>query len=386
MVLSGLFGVIRSFSWNYPSFLVFEFLEPALGSGIFSAGFILGLELVGPSYRIRGGLVLSMFYAIGSVLLGVIAMLTENWINLLRLIFIPSFLIVSYVWLIPESVRWLSANGKNAKAAKIILKVAKVNKRTLSESSLITINKLLGRKKSNAMEDKLEPTDLSPIKEENNENVAYELKKVLKNPAMLLRVANCSFCWLTNTFVYYGLSLNSVNIGGNKFINFILLSLIEIPGFLICWQLADRIGRKKTQMGSLIVSGIVCIITAIVGQDGWLNLALFLIGKLAITVSFSLIYTYTAEMFPTNLRHSLMATCSMFGRIGSMIAPQTPLLETLVKSLPLYLYGGTGLLSGFLVFFLPETLNTELPDTIAEAILFDDRPSGKDENIDEENS
>lgn len=57
-----------------------------------------------------------------------------------------------------------------------------------------------------------------------------------------------------------------------------------------------------------------------------LNVLLYLIGKFSITISFVILYMYTAEMFPTEIRHSLFGICSMFGRIGSMVAPQTPLL------------------------------------------------------------
>jgi hypothetical protein len=37
-------------------------------------------------------------------------------------------------------------------------------------------------------------------------------------------------------------------------------------------------------------------------------------------------YVFTAEMFPTELRMSLFGITSMFGRLGSMIAPQMSLL------------------------------------------------------------
>jgi hypothetical protein len=55
-------------------------------------------------------------------------------------------------------------------------------------------------------------------------------------------------------------------------------------------------------------------------------MALFLLGKFSITISFTVVYVYTTEMFPTELRHSLLGVCAMVGRIGSMVAPQTPLL------------------------------------------------------------
>lgn len=58
----------------------------------------------------------------------------------------------------------------------------------------------------------------------------------------------------------------------------------------------------------------------------WLQLPLFLVSKFLITVSFNIMYVYTAEMFPTELRLSLCGFASMFGRFGSMLAPQTILL------------------------------------------------------------
>jgi hypothetical protein len=58
----------------------------------------------------------------------------------------------------------------------------------------------------------------------------------------------------------------------------------------------------------------------------WVRLLLFLAGKFAITISYTVMYVYNAELFPTQLRHSLLGACVMFGQIGSILAPQTPLL------------------------------------------------------------
>ena len=55
-------------------------------------------------------------------------------------------------------------------------------------------------------------------------------------------------------------------------------------------------------------------------------LAMTLVGKMMISLVFCGIYIYTIELFPTKARHVLMGVCSMTGRIGSMSAPQTPLL------------------------------------------------------------
>lgn len=37
-------GVVRSFSWHYYQYLVLEFLDTALGSGMYSGAFVLGMS------------------------------------------------------------------------------------------------------------------------------------------------------------------------------------------------------------------------------------------------------------------------------------------------------------------------------------------------------
>lgn len=110
----------------------------------------------------------------------------------------------------------------------------------------------------------------------------------------------------------------------------------------------------------------------------WLTVSFFLIGKFAITVSFTVLYIYTSELFPTNLRQSLLGICSMFGRFGSMLAPQTPLLARYSKSLPLLSMGGLALVSGIMSLQFPETLNTQLPDTVQQALSFGKKTKERD--------
>lgn len=75
----------------------------------------------------------------------------------------------------------------------------------------------------------------------------------------MIRLLICSFCWLTNTFIYYGLSLNSVAFAGDKYVNFILVAVVEIPAHFLTWLLTDYIGRKATLSGSFIFSGLFCL-------------------------------------------------------------------------------------------------------------------------------
>ena len=45
-------------------------------------------------------------------------------------------------------------------------------------------------------------------------------------------------------------------------------------------------------------------------------------GKFGASASFSIIYMYTAELYPTEIRGTAMGLCSVLGRVGSILAPQ----------------------------------------------------------------
>lgn len=53
-------------------------------------------------------------------------------------------------------------------------------------------------------------------------------------------------------------------------------------------------------------------------------------------------------------------------RIGSMAAPAVLILDEIMPALPSIVYGGSAVLAGFIAFFLPETLDVPLPDTIED--------------------
>ncbi|GAB0089512.1 solute carrier family 22 member 3 [Sergentomyia squamirostris] len=358
-VFAAFFGLVRSFSTNYIMFIILEFLEPALSAGVYSAGFILGMELVGPERRVLGAFYINVFYALGEALLGLLAMVTRDWRLLMRVAYAPTFIFIVYRWLIPESVRWLQNMNRTKEAAAVIAAAAKMNRSDLTPEAEKMLNEALyedDQIKENVKDEK-------PPKEKE-----YRLMDALRSRTLVLRVINCSFCWMTICFVFYGMSMNSVSVAGDKYVNFIMTCLIEIPGAAICCLLLDRIGRRLVLCISLLLSGAACIIFIFLsGTPEGVQLTFFLIGKLCISMAFIAIYVYAAELFPTELRHTLLATCSMFGRFGSIIAPFTPLLGKYVESLPMILFAATAVASGILILFAPETLNRNLPDTLKEA-------------------
>ena len=80
-----------------------------------------------------------------------------------------------------------------------------------------------------------------------------------------------------------------------------------------------------------------------------------------------------SEVFPTVIRTVGVGSCTLFGRLGSLLAPQVLLLGELLLPdmpglVPFILFGLLCLVAAVLVINLPETLGTKLPDTIEEAV------------------
>ena len=53
---------------------------------------------------------------------------------------------------------------------------------------------------------------------------------LIKDRHLLLRLLNLCVTWLIITLGYYGLSLTSVSLSGDPYLNFFLSALVEIPG------------------------------------------------------------------------------------------------------------------------------------------------------------
>ncbi|KAI4458691.1 solute carrier family 22 member [Holotrichia oblita] len=204
-----------------------------------------------------------------------------------------------------------------------------------------------------------------PVEEEPSEPFFH----VFKSKILLLRFINACFCWITCAFLFYGLTLNSVALAGNSYLDFILTALVEIPAYALTYVVVDRIGRRWSQSGSYFITAIACFVFIFIQEEqSTLRLCFYLLGKFGATAAFTIIYVISSEIFPTPLRHSLMGACSMFGRIGSMVSPQMPLLSALWTPLPLVLFSGMAAVAGLLTLLFPETVNTKLPDTIEEAV------------------
>ncbi|XP_021362890.1 organic cation transporter protein-like [Mizuhopecten yessoensis] len=351
-----MFGLTFGMSWS-SSYTMFAVIMTAIGAttqGIFPVGFVLGLELVGPSKRKYTGIVIEYFFSVGLMILAGVSYLARHWHYINIVCSAPAVLYIFYWWFIPESPRWLINKHRYQDADMVIKRMAKVNKRKI-ESDLW----------ENEGETKVsEPT-----------GSVWQLF----SSGMLLRTLVILFNWFTVYMTYYGLTLIAGNLEGNFYVNMFVSGLVEIPAHTMVLLLIGRVGRKTVYSLSLTLGGCACASTIFPIADSEIEnqtiiTTLAMIGKFGMSAAYSTLYLYSAELFPTAIRNAGMGACICTARIGGIVAPYIADSAALIggmfgKVFPLGLFGVFSIIAGLSSLTLPETLNKTLPETMEDSKL-----------------
>ncbi|XP_070567953.1 organic cation transporter protein-like isoform X2 [Ptychodera flava] len=361
LLLLQVLGIAMAFSPNFAFFAVCNFLLFVVAFAIYLAGFVLVTEHVGPSKRPLAGQMIPVCYSVGYMLLSVFAYFIRDWSKLQLAITIPNAIFLLYWWIIPESPRWLLSMGKFKQAERIIRKSAKINKVQLPDDLFDGSWKPEPHEKTtiDTTEDGMKPGMLNLIR----------LPNMRKKTLILI----CNFT--ANSMVYYGLNLNTSSLGGSDYLSAFISAAVEIPAYLMPIYLLEvpYVGRRWSLCGTMVLSGCGCIGAAFVPQCvglTWLRITLAMIGKFGISSSFSIVYIYAAELFPTPVRSIGIGLCSMFASLGAILSPQILLLDRLWLPLPPVIFGVITVMAGVLVLPLPETRNRKLPETMEEGEQF----------------
>ncbi|XP_064619627.1 organic cation transporter protein-like [Lineus longissimus] len=355
-VLQGISGLAFAFSVNIYMLIGCRFLMGFFGLGIYASCFVYVLEIVGPDRRTAAGIGQSFYHSLANVLITLPAYFIRDWVYLSITLSSVSFLVIPYWWLFPESPRWQIAKGRKKEAVKFIRKAAKTNRKIIPEKIF-------------------EELDLAI----SDDQPKGSLLDVLKSGVMLRRTAIVCLNWGAIAMGYYGLSLNSGNMVGDIFVNFLISGAIEIPAGIFALVALDRIGRRGVHVFCMILGGLGCLATIPVvifadsSLSSWLLIVLSNVGKFGLSAGFKVMYVYTAELYHTTVRSAAIGINSISARMFSMAAPYIADLGVLIggnfsQVLPQIVFGSAGLIAGIFAVFLPETLNTVLPKTLEDAI------------------
>jgi putative MFS transporter len=159
----------------------------------------------------------------------------------------------------------------------------------------------------------------------------------LFDPDIRRQTAMIATAWFAINFGYYGVfiwlpkTVGAAGLVGNIYLYFVLIALVQIPGYFSAAYLVEKIGRKATLGAYLVLSGVFTFVfAASMPGVGLLNLGLsgfwpFFAGLLASSF-FSLgawgaIYAYTPELFPTEARATGNGFAGGVGKIAAVIGP-----------------------------------------------------------------
>ncbi|XP_031786854.1 carcinine transporter isoform X3 [Nasonia vitripennis] len=194
---------------------------------------------------------------------------------------------------------------------------------------------------------------------------------LFKTPNMRLKTCLITLNWFANNMVYVGLSYYGPALGNEEHLSFFFSSLAEIPSYLACWFVMDRLGRRWPLCFCMVIAGASCIATVLLPSDAVLStLILFLLSKSAISASFLIIYPFAGELYPTQLRGIAIGFSAYISGLGLIIIPFVTYLGKDNLVLPLVIMGIISVIGGVSGLRLPETLHHRLPQTIEEGESF----------------
>lgn len=202
-LVSSTFKMLKSFAPNFYSFVLLEMIDSGIASAIYPAALILGIEQATSKKTILVSCIILASYPMGQIFTAFVASYVQNYKILLRIISVLGLLTFPYIWILPESLRWLLVNKHYSRSVEMVKKVARINKTTVSVQTYNIIT-------SNC---KGEQTNGHSITESKG-----SFLDIVKSGPLLIRLVICTFCWVSSAFITYGVSIMSTSFQGDKVI------------------------------------------------------------------------------------------------------------------------------------------------------------------------
>ncbi|KAL9979763.1 hypothetical protein ACROYT_G017473 [Oculina patagonica] len=344
-----LFHFVSAFA---PTFWVFALFRAIIGFtiGAYSIPlFVLVTEFSGIRYRgLAGGLVWTGFFLFTMVLAGV-AYVIRDWRQLLVVTGVPGFFFTAGFFFIPESVRWLLKKGRLTEARKILSNVARLNGKEMPD----------------------EKFDLTS--EEQNERLG-DFRDLFKTPRMIHKTLGSWVMWFAASFISWGIAFSAPFIGGNIYVNVLISTVAGLPAYPISAVLTMRVGRRKILGVSFFLAAVGAIGALLLSDKaesdkGYMAGKIFMslvVAKFNSEIAFSLVYIYSAELFPTTVRNVGMGTSTASARVSAFASAYAPLLLEVHRFLPFGIMAGLALSAAAVVMTLPETFNQPTIENLSQ--------------------
>lgn len=189
--------------------------------------------------------------------------------------------------------------------------------------------------------------EFTPITAESVETESSPGYSRLFETDLRTRTAMIAAAWFAVNFGYYGVFIwlpdtvgaagvvGTVTVAGatieSVYLYFLLIGLVQFPGYFSAAYLVEKLGRKPTLGSYLVLSGACTFLFAAsmpgvsllgAGLSGfWPFLAGLLAASFFTMGAWGAIYAYTPELFPTEVRATGNGFAGGVGKVGAVLGP-----------------------------------------------------------------
>ncbi|XP_043828006.1 steroid transmembrane transporter SLC22A24-like [Dromiciops gliroides] len=333
-----------------PSFQVYCCCRFLLGfsiSGVLLGGGSLIMEWSTTQHRHLVAIMLSMSISLGHLFLGFLTYGIKDWRKLQLVVSVPLFAFFLITWWLPESPRWLIVHNKYNDALKVLRKVSKINGVKEQSVTAEALRSTMGKE-----------VDAAPS--------SYTILDLVRFPILCKRTLCVSFKRFSIGMLFYGLSLDLQNLGHNIQMLQVILGASNFLSRFGTLFIMNCLGRRTIVVASFLLPGLFILSSTFLPQ-GILHAVLAMLAINCIVVCISCDNVYSVELLPTVVRNKCMGLSLTIDRLGAMLAPMINMLKHNIPAMPQIIFAIMAITSSLIVFFfLPETKNKPMPDTIQD--------------------
>jgi len=297
------FTALTAVAWGPWSVMTLRFLAGLGLGGLLVVDPSMLAEYLPPQRRGRLLVFLDFWWPVGLLLATFLSWIfighnvggDNSWRYLFLAASFPAFLAFLIRRTLPESPYYLARQGRSEEAAEVL---SEIEGRPVSASEVTAPP----------------PAEKSSIRD-------------LMVGALRNRTVVTGLVWIALNVSYYGLFLwlpfvlqGEKNFHIDVYLVLALSALAQFPGYAAAIWLVERIGRKPTLAGFLILGGLSAYAFAVADTEAVYITALFFVGFFNLG-AWGAVYPYTAETFPTQLRSSAFGLMEGVGKSAAIAGP-----------------------------------------------------------------
>lgn len=411
MFLMTAFGVISLFLQasiqNIASITAFWTLAKVASQIKYLAYSSYTMEIVGPDWRAFAGQMNHIYYSLGTIAASVLSYFFRDWINFTYAVIAFHSPLLLFWCFVPESPRWLFMKKRNGEGKLALEKLVGSKSSNIGKTFYLHMNK----SDNLVHEDVVHIGSMGSIYSYQtigtHGNISHvgnveisenSIKDIWRFPKMRKSAILIFFSFFVIAMVYMGISYNAAELPGSIWMNNGINGVVDAAAQLLGILVLQKIGRRTVLFWTLFLTGVTYFLSEMILLNGnhknelvlQLSRWLAFTGKFFISGSFSVIYTYTAELFPTSVRTIGLGLGSLGGGLGGVIAPFILALQkppVMIKWLPATIFSACSITVAFLLLLLPETMGEPLYESMASAeAAWENKNENKDKNNDNKSS